>query len=106
MRQPLFVFFCLVVDMSFWDGLGHALSQSGLPHNPQQFGESVGVLVLLVASQLFQWWRTRHSVRTEVRRAVSGQHIKSRTKVVTRLSERIRKATRRNPPVSPDLSNV
>lgn len=106
MRQPLFLFTCLVVDMSFWDGLGHALSQSGLPHNPKQFGESVGVLVLLVASQLFQWWRTRHSVRTEVRRAVSGQQVKNRPKAITRLSERVRKATRRTPPVAPDFTNV
>lgn len=104
MRQPLFVFFCLVVDMSFWDGLGHALSQSGLPHNPKQFGESVGVLVLLVASQLFQWWRTRHSVRTEVRRAVTGQY--GPAVPLTRLANRVRKATKRKPPAAPDLSNV
>lgn len=106
MRQPLFVFFCLVVDMSFWDGLGHALSQSGLPHNPKQFGESVGVLVLLVASQLFQWWRTRHSVRTEVRRAVSGQYRQGSTKTLSALAKRVRKATARKPRPASDLTNV
>lgn len=59
-----------MAEAGFWEGLGRAVSTANVPHTAEQLGQAVGVFVLFLATQAFQWWRTRHAVRSQVRHAV------------------------------------
>lgn len=71
LRTPLLLALGLVVEAGFWDGIGRAFAVASIPHTPNDLGRAAGVAVLFVASQLFQWWRTRFAVRSQVRDAVA-----------------------------------
>ena len=79
--RPLVLVLAVVSDFGFWEGVGRAVGAANIPHTAADMGQCLAVAVMFLASQLFQWWRTRHAVRSQVGRALSG-HLVRRRRVV------------------------
>lgn len=94
LSRPAFLFLGLVVEAGFWEGIGRALAGANIPHSAEQLGQTFAVFVLYLCSQAFQYWRTRHAVRTQVRVAVA-RHLGQPVENLGRITKTLRRARRK-----------
>ncbi|RYE91479.1 MAG: hypothetical protein EOO37_00105 [Cytophagaceae bacterium] len=60
-----------LVDGTFWTGFFGAVQNSDVPHDSKGLGQLLASALLVLASQLFQWWQNRRAVAAQVQAAVS-----------------------------------
>lgn len=71
MRSPILLVFIALVDGTFWSGFFDAVQTSDVPHDAKGLGQLLASALLVLASQLFQWWQNRKAVAVQVQAAVA-----------------------------------
>ena len=61
-----------LVDGTFWTGFIDAVNGSDIPHNSSQLGGVLASALLVLSSQVIQWWQNRRALAALVEQHLGG----------------------------------